>query len=127
MQINKLNPHSTPQTALNQCSSSICSQLDASIASTHGKLATLHLQLVLLQLSGLLLLLSEQGSVFLAAGAALLDAAEGHDAEEQEEEADGAGDDADFGALGEGGPAVADAGGGLDFREDFGRVFCAAT
>jgi hypothetical protein len=61
--------------------------------------------------------------VFFAACAALLDAAESHDAEEEHEEADGAGDDADFGALGEGGPAVADARGGLDFLEDFGGVF----
>jgi len=94
---------------------------------THGKLAALHLQLVLLEFSGLLLLVGEEGSVLLAAGATLLDAAESHDAEEEHEEAEGAGDDADFGALGESGPAVADAGGFLDFVEDGGGVFCAAT
>jgi hypothetical protein len=56
--------------------------------------------------------------VLTLARAALLDAAEGHDAEEQGEGAEGACDDADFGALGERGPAVAHARGGLDFFED---------
>jgi hypothetical protein len=65
--------------------------------------------------------------VLTLAGAALLDAAEGHDAEEQGEGAEGAGDDADFGALGERGPAVADARGGLDLFEDGGRVGGAAA
>lgn len=65
--------------------------------------------------------------MFLAARATLLDAAKGHDAEEEDEKADGAGDDTDLSALGECGPAVADAGGGLDFLENFGGVFCAAA
>lgn len=42
----------------------------------HAKLARLHLLLVLLQLCGFLLLVGEQRGVLLAAGAALLDAAE---------------------------------------------------
>jgi hypothetical protein len=53
--------------------------------------------------------------VFALARAALLDAAEGHDAEQHDEKTERAGDDADFGACGEGGPAVLDAGWGLDF------------
>jgi hypothetical protein len=93
----------------------LCS-LDASVAAAgHAELATLHLTLVLLQLGGLLLLAGEQGSVLLLARAALLDAAKGHDEYQHGEQAEGAGDDADFGALGQGGPAVAHARGGLYF------------
>ena len=60
--------------------------------------------------------------MFALAGAALLDAAEGHDAQQHDEEAERAGNDADFGAGGERGPAVLDAGGGLDFFERGGGV-----
>jgi hypothetical protein len=91
-------------------------------ASAHGKLATLHLPLILLQLSSLLLFRGEQSSVFALTRATLLDAAKGHDAQKQDEDAEGAGDDADFGALGECSPAIADARWGLDFLEDGGRV-----
>lgn len=64
--------------------------------------------------------------MFPAACAALLEAAEGHDAEEHDEQADGAGDDAYFGGLGEGGPAVANVAWFLDFFEDggFTSVMC---
>lgn len=99
--------------------------LNSVVSSSKTKLATLHLRLVFLQLSRLLLLLRQQCSVFLAARAALLDATESYEQEEDGEETDGASDDADFGALWEGGPAVAHAGGLLDFLKDFG--FAAAV
>jgi hypothetical protein len=95
--------------------------------TAHSKLSALHLALVLLELGSLLLLVCEEGSVFFLAGAALLDAAEAHDAEENEEDGERADDDADLRAFGEGGPAVADAGGGLDFVEDGRGVVGAAA
>jgi hypothetical protein len=58
--------------------------------------------------------------VFFAAGAALLDAAECHEAEQNDEDADGPCNDADLGALRESGPTVANARGFLNFFEDFG-------
>jgi hypothetical protein len=116
VQINKPKPKTIPTSSL----SFPLHYLDAPVPPAHGKLAILHLELILLQIG-------EERSVFLAAGATLLDAAESHDAEEEHEEAEGASNDADFGALGEGGPAIADARGFLDFLEDWGGVFCAAT
>jgi hypothetical protein len=95
--------------------------------TAHSKLPALHLALVLLELGRLLLFICEEGSVFLLASAALPDAAEAHDAEEDEEDGEGADDDADLCAFGQGGPAVADAGGGLDFVEDGGGVVGAAA
>jgi hypothetical protein len=65
--------------------------------------------------------------VFALTRAALLDAAEAHDEHEDGEHGERADDDAGFGAAGERGPVVADAGGGLDFGEDGGGVRGAAA
>jgi hypothetical protein len=65
--------------------------------------------------------------VFALTRAALLDAAEAHDEHEDGEHGERADDDAGFGAAGEGGPVVADAGGGLDFGKDGGGVRWAAA
>jgi hypothetical protein len=91
-------------------------------SAPHGKLAALHLPLVLVKLCSLLLFLGKERSVLALTHAPLLDAAEAHDDEQDEEETERAGDDADLGALGEGGPVALDAGGGLNFLQDWGRV-----
>jgi hypothetical protein len=65
--------------------------------------------------------------MFALAYTALLDAAEAHDDEQQSKGTEGTRDDADFSALGECGPVVADARGGLDFFEDGGGVGRAAA
>jgi hypothetical protein len=96
-------------------------------STPHAKLAALHLRLVLLELSSFLLLLSKERGVLALTDAPLLDAAEAHDDEQDEEETEGTGDDADLGALRESSPAVLDAGGRLDLLEDWGWVGCATA
>lgn len=96
-------------------------------STPHSKLPALHLHLIRIQLRRLLLLLRQQRSVFASTRAALLDAAECHEAQQDHEDADGACDDADLGALGKRGPAVAHAGGRLDFLQHGGGVGGAAS
>jgi hypothetical protein len=99
------------------------SSLHLQVPSTpHSKLAALHLPLVLLKFCSLLLLLGKERGVLALALAPLLDAAEAHNDEQDEEEAEGAGDDADLGALRKSGPAVLDTRGGLDLLEDWGWI-----
>jgi hypothetical protein len=86
----------------------------------HTKPPPLHLPLVLLQLRSFLGFLREQRGVLFLPQAPLLEAAKRQNAQRDHEGAEGAGDDADLGAAGEGLPAVADAGGGFNFGEDGG-------
>jgi hypothetical protein len=104
------------------------SSLHLQVPSTpHSKLAALHLPLVLLKFCSLLLLLGKERGVLALALAPLLDAAEAHNDEQDEEEAEGTSDDADLGALRKSGPAVLDARRGLDLLEDWGWVGCATA
>jgi hypothetical protein len=94
----------------------ICS--DAVDVVAEAKLAALHLPLVLFELSGLLLLAGEKGGVLALSSAALLDAAEEEEADENAKDGKSADDDTALCASRQSFPVVADAGGVLDLLQN---------
>ena len=100
--------------------------LNAVDVAAEAKLAALHLPLVLLEFGSLLLLARQQGGVLALSGAALLNAAEDEETDEDTEDGKSADDDTALCASGQGFPVVAHAGRVLDLLEDFGLRLRAA-
>lgn len=91
-----------------------------------AKLAALHLSLVLLKLGSLLLLARKQGGVLTLSRAALLDAAEDEETDEDAEDSKRADDDTALSTSRQSFPVVTHAGRVLDLLEDFGLLLRAA-
>src|SRR5690349_19110538 len=84
-----------------RCQLSAMGCLHAVDVVAEAKLAALHLPLVLLKLGGLLLLAGQQGGVLALSGAALLDAAEDEETDENTKDGERTDDDAALCASGQ--------------------------